>query len=345
LSEREKATLSDHFEQLIADLMKTGSYPFPARIVPTTMSKEDGEKLIYTDKIFNLLSSSKDSLTEPDITERLKGSNPEVIASSLSLLEEVGAIERDLPIEAEKSAAYKVPASKGDDILEIENALDSYNILTEKGFKKAKGKILKVTQPRWAHSFLDFALESPHAARLQERKEKTILVLETDWIPEDQRGYIQQLVQEFNRINGKGPIEIVRTSSKDLTTQLEGKIKEAQKGGKGRDEILKNVVVLASRKTVEENTLLKQINGKAFIAGIDNSQLNENSYIRLLEMATMALRCAYGQKPISSHPNIGIEYVEGSNMRTVIFLPKAEPVEVEDLKEIYKLQLKLLAAA
>ncbi|MGB3082943.1 MAG: hypothetical protein WBB86_08180, partial [Candidatus Omnitrophota bacterium] len=175
--------------------------------------------------------------------------------------------------------------------------------------------------------------------------QKIILALETDWIPEEQQTFIRTLVQELDKLEGKGPIEVVRASKSDLAVQLEEKIEEEKARGIAHEDVLKNVVVLAGEDTIRTDRFLQTIKGEAFMAGVNASQLTGDSYVRILEMITMAVRSATGQELISRHYGIEVKYPDEYDPRTVIFIPRAEKVDPESRTKIYDKQRKLLSAA
>ena len=59
----------------------------------------------------------------------------------------------------------------------------------------------------------------------------------------------------------------------------------------------------------------------------------------------MAIRSATGQRLISGHHNIEVQLPSKDDLRTVIYVPRAEKVDPDYLKKIYDKQRKLLLAA
>jgi hypothetical protein len=192
---------------------------------------------------------------------------------------------------------------------------------------------------------MNFLSQNQRVQDLKRRGEKIILALETDWIPKEHRVYIQQLIQELGKLEGYGAIEVVRSSAGDLAGALSQKISEEEKRGIAREKVLSNVVVLAGEETIENNKFLKEIKGKAFMAGVDASKLEGETFVRLIEMITMAVRSALDQDLIYRHSNIEIKYPDEGDKRTVIFIPRAEKVKAETLQSIYDIQKKILAAS
>jgi len=194
----------------------------------------------------------------------------------------------------------------------------------------------------WAHGVLDALVSGKNARAIKADGGKIVLALETDnWVPDEQKAMIQRLVQQVGKLSGAGTVEIVRGSSDELA----GKLNEVIE----RDKVpLKNVIVLGSQDTInrKEFDAIRATSDtdidKAFMAAIDGAGLTGDSYIRLLEMITMAVRMAFNQKPISNHP--AIEVIT-KNPRLVVFIPRAEPMDFDAIKRIYDSQVTILAAA
>jgi hypothetical protein len=98
------------------------------------------------------------------------------------------------------------------------------------------------------------------------------------------------------------------------------------------------VIVLAGKDTAEsaDFALLRGPDGNAFVVGVDNQELEANSYIRLMEMLTIALKLSAGKEV--SIDNAHITITEDKEYHIYIFLPHAEPMNYEDLKVVYEAQ-------
>ena len=68
----------------------------------------------------------------------------------------------------------------------------------------------------------------------------------------------------------------------------------------------------------------------------------ENGYIRLLEMLTISLNLAFGGTVSLENPHMDIV---PDGPRVVRFIPRAEPVEYDELKEIYAAETRFITAA
>jgi hypothetical protein len=117
-----------------------------------------------------------------------------------------------------------------------------------------------------------------------------------------------------------------------------------------------NVVVVASLNTVNSDSFAVLRNSedgdRPFLAGIDPRELmdsyaeygestSKQLYIRLTQILCMTLELAAGKEP----PQIPIIESYDRNMRMVIFLPKAELVDIETLKDNYRAESAALASA
>ena len=75
----------------------------------------------------------------------------------------------------------------------------------------------------------------------------------------------------------------------------------------------------------------------AFFAGVELPEdFPPNGYIRLVEMLTMAVNLAFGEKVAQAdHPYIKFQKIGD---RSYIFIPKAKAYDYEVLQELYRLQ-------
>ena len=96
--------------------------------------------------------------------------------------------------------------------------------------------------------------------------------------------------------------------------------------------------MLAGRDAVisEECATLRNDEEKAFVVGVDSQELTTDSYIRLMEMLTLALKLSAGLE--ISLDNAHITITKDNERHRYIFLPHAEPMDYEQLKMIYEVQ-------
>lgn len=78
-----------------------------------------------------------------------------------------------------------------------------------------------------------------------------------------------------------------------------------------------------------------------FWAGVDNSQMEGSGYMRIMEMLQvcmdiMAVEHINEQDIVAQYPFLGLSFVSKNRIK---FLPQAAPLDHEDLKFLYKLQI------
>ncbi|MFH1412267.1 MAG: hypothetical protein ABIG55_06425, partial [Candidatus Omnitrophota bacterium] len=168
-----------------------------------------------------------------------------------------------------------------------------------------------------------------------ERKGLTFM-LGTSWI----KGYVEDRYLQYDALNplisdvrrfcaDKG-IPFITKEDKDLISA----INEARV----RDKDAK-IVVLAGKDIIEDKEFKDIVNDdKIFFAGVDNSRLTTDSYMRLMEMMTLTLKLAFNKPVDLDNPNILIEKSKKFT-NVYVFVPDAEPMDYERLKEIYRAQI------
>lgn len=223
----------------------------------------------------------------------------------------------------------------------VQEIAESVEVMPEGDrLKELKGRIFEVTESRWSDFFLDAINDGPHPESSERSGEKIILAIETDWVgvnSDEQSDWIQELVQGIFKLNGKeSTVEVVRADSGALYTEL---MKARDREGAS----LENIVVLASQSTLAKGTKFDNIRAEAFLAGVDPGNLGQDSYIRLMEMLTMAVRMAFGQRPVSRHLGIKIDKDEQYE-RNVTFTP-IEPEPINHNDKVYRSQLQVILSA
>ncbi len=358
LTKKQREKLPQDLIDLCYDLITHNAWHIPDYILPTGTTAEDVEGIFRDNpdavsnegeperavlppgtlaRVFQLLHSEGKTQGVKDIIERTEGLNILTISGCLDTLVEFGIVRTDLKEEKKTYEPEFITPTRKEEVIKI---LEANNTLDRTDVKKVKGEIYKVKETLWADAILDALVQGSRAQEIRAKGEKIILALETDWIPEEQKALIQQLIQELDRLDAKGTVKVIRGDGDTLATNLMKTVEEERAP-------LQNVIVLASQDTLK-NKEFDPIRAtgdndtdKAFLAGVDASGLKGDSYIRLLEMLTMAVRMALGQRSISGHPEIEVTI---ENARTVIFFPKAEPLDYNNIKKIYDAQRKLLAA-
>ena len=171
----------------------------------------------------------------------------------------------------------------------------------------------------------------------QPQSQPIIIALGTSWI----KGYEKGRSLQYNALNpliaslrtyceARGIPLIVDDDDKLLAHINTERAKEGKYGAK--------VVVLAGKDTAASDDFapLRNDGKNAFVVGIDNQELTADSYIRLMEMLTIALKLSVGLE--ISLDNAHITITKDNEHHIYIFLPHAEPMDYERLKSIYRVQ-------
>ncbi len=183
--------------------------------------------------------------------------------------------------------------------------------------------------------------EQAHATSLEDETkyidEPTIIAVGTSSFP----GYDDMRYPMHHTLNPlltalKGPFNnkpVTFVVARD--DALEDAIRE-QKKVKGYENA--KVLVLAGKDTIQK---LKNIK-KTHKIGIDNKNLLIDNYIPLMEMLTVLIKFSKEdtqeeaiKRIQEEHPRLGAQLIDGF---IVFELPKANPMDYENLREIYKLQ-------
>jgi hypothetical protein len=199
------------------------------------------------------------------------------------------------------------------------------------------------------------------ARKAKRENQKLIIGLETEWIPginvenSLQRNAITALMKEIDSIGealrsmGLDNVEIIRGNSSQLADSI---LSEAGK----TNTKMHNVVVMASANTINSNSFSALRNAdegdRPFLAGIDPSELiklytefgesvSKQLHIQLSGLLYLTLELATGKQP----PQLPMIVSYDKKLRIVIFLPKAEPMDCEVLKNTYAAEKTALSAA
>lgn len=188
--------------------------------------------------------------------------------------------------------------------------------------------------------------EGIHAASFQDtisyiqaqpQAQPLIVALGTSWI----KGYEKGRYLQYDALNPL--ISSIRTycESKDIPFIVDDDDKllariNAERAREGKTGA--KVVVLAGENTVKSDEFapLRSDEKNAFVVGVNNQELTIDSYIRLMEMLTLALKLSAGMEVTLD--NIYITITKDNERNIYIFLPHAEPMDYERLKVIYEVQ-------
>lgn len=180
------------------------------------------------------------------------------------------------------------------------------------------------------------------------RKEEDIIIgLDTSWIPEEQREYIQGLLKEFERVSRKCGLEnIIIRSAKG--TKLAGIVEEEIKK---KNTPVSNVIFLGHYKTLAKGAFdpfrpAGDPKNCALFAGVELpcGNLPANAHIRLFELLRTALYIANNGQIPNNKPFLYIVPEEGRKRILRFVIPRAELFDHKILKEVYTAQKKALVS-
>ena len=198
------------------------------------------------------------------------------------------------------------------------------------------------------------------AIRAKREGQNIVIGLGTDWIPGyNEKGIyrdaLNPLVRTLSSLDdtlrsmGLSNVELVI----DRDQALAGTV---MRQAADTSTELKNVIILASKSAIDSAAYAElrssSDNKRAFLAGVDPLELDERpvgesdmrvNVAEILSMLSLSLELALGKDPRMGEDSIIDEYNEV--LRRVIFMPKAFPMEYEELKEYYNAQRTALLAA
>ncbi|MBD3379511.1 MAG: hypothetical protein GF408_03505 [Candidatus Omnitrophica bacterium] len=305
------ADLPWHLLELCRKLKDRGVLPLPASVLSTGMVREDAESIIrsYPGAVSN------------------EGGGAGGTERGISFLREVLGRE-----------ALFLSREEEERVLEV---LKGRDLAGKDERESARGEIYQITEKKRARYLIGSLSDIVSRRKETGGQGKMVIAVEADWVPETQRDYVRQVIREMDKLQEKGEILIVRSNSSDLADKLKEVIDKERVP-------LEDVLVMAGKNTLEDDFFREIRAGddndreKAFIAEIDPAGLTEDSYIRFLEMLDMAVRMAFNDEELQGTERLGVEMI---NSRTVLFMPRAEPLDYEMLEKIYRNQRKALIAA
>lgn len=198
------------------------------------------------------------------------------------------------------------------------------------------------------------------ARRAKREGQQLIIGLETSWVPgydeksSLEHGAMSPIVREIESLGdtlrslGLDNVKVICENGDALAAAL---LEQAQKSRTR----LANVVVLGSDATISSDSFADlrstEAEQRAFLAAIDPTELAGYSAkkgaatqilnIELMKMLSIALDLAAGKEP----PQMPIIVSYDSKMRKVIFLPKAEPMDYEKVRDMHMAEKAALSAA
>jgi hypothetical protein len=169
-------------------------------------------------------------------------------------------------------------------------------------------------------------------------KRPVIIALGTSWIKGYEKGRYPQyealnpLILSIRRLCKEHGVIFVEDDDEGLFDSVKAAREKAPRA---------KVVVLAGLWTVarEEFVALREA-GDAFLVGVDNSKLTNDSYVRLVEMIDLAVKLSAGEEPAGIPAYLGVTKILQSRDKILfyIFTPRAEPMDYEELRQVYRVQ-------
>ena len=264
------------------------------------------------------------------------------------------------PLDREAATALLIERMQ--EVLSLVDELGSFNEETQEYLEELPDEVVEYASDIRAN-FDQLEVDSTIASmmilarRLKRKGRKLTIGLETDWVPGLEEGKWQQ---KALTISGhlKDPkkivkllksmgldVNLVHKERKESITSWVKKMVDLQEDSND----LSGIVVLGSKNTIEflDSEVLSDLDNdkRAFLAGINSSKLDafygENGedednqlVIEIMKMLSLALELASGKR----EPDLSIIQTYDEEMRMVIFLPEAKPVEYTNLQKIYKLK-------
>ncbi len=186
-------------------------------------------------------------------------------------------------------------------------------------------------------SSLDVNIERRHATGFQDainyievksQDQPLIVALGTSWITGYEKGrYLQYDALNPLISNLRNHLHFIVGDDKSLLAEIKKKMSE-QGFANAR------VMVLAGEETIKRELADLHNKENILLFGVDNRNLTVDSYVRLMEMLKIAASFAINPDIPPESPNIHIE----KRGNFWIFIPRAEPMNYEELRMIYEVQ-------
>ena len=234
---------------------------------------------------------------------------------------------------------------------ELRHILDSFNAMEQHKeglFEDLKDRLdirgEKVRARQEARKMLDILSEKGEAI---EKSKKLIIGLDLSWMPDAQS--VKILLSQLQRLSGKDNIVLKIGEAKSLAAEINKEVE---------DKDFSNVIILGSTATVYNAAFDYMRNNlqskRAFFAEIDPREIEKElapgvyNYLRIIEMINISMALAFKDGRAlgeieQMYPGIMIQKTLSPNV--FLFIPKAKPVELKELNELYKAQAKVIFSA
>lgn len=296
----------------------------------------------YPGVVWRLLTTYTKDVTPEEVSEKL-GIQQTLALKQMELLRDCGlaSVTGTNDIGSKLYRAGVVLSDSAGSIAGILNAEELADG-TPEAEALAKSEVLKVTA---LQRCLALAEEVSRAsAYASEKNEPIIIAVELSWVPEAQRSSIEALLSKFNQSARKRGVNNV-VLVKGAGDQFERGLRDAA-AATGTQP--KNILIIGDQRTVVDSGRFNDLrlggNG-AFVAGIDTRDIKDTSYIRILEIITIASRYAFSDKPVLGRHDAMSIAEAGAKTIFIVPLPEAIPMSIEQVNAIYRSELRAMVAA
>ena len=207
-----------------------------------------------------------------------------------------------------------------------------------------------------ATDFIDRVILRAMVAK--QRGEKVVIGIDTSWIPEGQlrlvsglNGLLNELTRRSKK-KGLDNVIIVKGNGTILASDIEAQRNKAN--SEGFDVPMSNIVILGDEELLKRSEFESfrshpEPRSRAFFAGVRlPKDFSDKSYIRLLEMLTLAVEHAFGRPAHNEHITVEAFRPDGSKPavpRYIILIPEATSFDYNVLNNIYNGQRKVVSSA
>ncbi len=242
-----------------------------------------------------------------EILGRLQGISPDKLIVYLKYLDKIGLIET---LEDTAYRPVRMYGAQMDSVKDILGIMDKkIDLKDDESLTLITTSILSVTEPLWAKRFLD-DLERVVSKIAKDEAggpvSKVLLAFDTSWIPVAQKNHVMDVLRAVSKLNN---ITLVIS---DTPGGLAAKIEKDRETISWKDVITFVNYDALVNSTGDPGVFWKTYNSSdtdkmSHVIGIDNSNLSSDTYVRLLEMISMAYEHSFNiwESPLR-HPHIEV---------------------------------------
>lgn len=187
-----------------------------------------------------------------------------------------------------------------------------------------------------ADRFLSVVRSQADACRLS--KKELVLAIDTDI--GNLKDCADELFRELAGLEDRFNVRILIGRGADLKVQIDSYLRDAERSGKG--------FVVSAVLKADNLGLYEDMKDKISITAVSDTV--SPIYIPIISILELSIKRAMGERierlveDYSSLPNVK-DVVERDGILTIILLPKAEPISIEQLGERYKQEAQALSSA